>query len=135
MTTPADPQWLTPPYYILPTKEFVDCGVFFGKQPTAQARMEDLTNQILGWPPGFMFGAAGSGADTPEKLLAEITSFAQDLTNAPFAKLTAAGFDPNGSAQACYDLVIATLKRIQASHWDWTETRSVYEVWIAKVGS
>lgn len=108
----------------------VDCGPFFGSQPTAEARMQDNTYQILSYIPGFIFGPS---ENTPAKLEKEISNFATiELMQTPFAKITAADFDPVARAKFHYDLIIDTLKRIPVSNWLWSETGSVYDYWVNK---
>ncbi len=127
--------WLTAPYYIAPPEVRVDVP-WYGSLPTAESMMQVLAGQLLNYPQGFLFGAAGSGADKPEQLRSEILAYAQTLKDAPVAAFTAADFVPTESADTYYMLVVNTLKRIQASRFDWTQppTASVYDVWISRVG-
>lgn len=124
-------EWLKPPYYIRPNPmERVDCGPFFGSQPTAEARMQDNTYQILSWVPAFVFG---SPDNTPAKLEKEILNFATvELVQTPFAKLTAADFQASARAKFHYDLIISTLEKIPVSNWIWDQSGSVYDYWVAK---
>lgn len=126
----VNPAWLPPPYYTPDTPIRVDCGPFFGSQPTAETMMQELTHELLGWPQGFMFGAAGAGADSPGRLQTEMVNYATSLTQSPSARLTAAGFDPTARGLHYFNVVQETLKQIPASSFDWRETGSVYDVWV-----
>lgn len=123
--------WLTPPYYTLPEHQArVNCGPFFGSQPTAETMMQELVAQLLSYPAGFMWGAAGTGADSPEQLTDDIINYAKTLTDTPVAKFTAADFDPMVRGAFYANLVIETLKQIPAAPFNWQETGSVYDVWM-----
>lgn len=127
---PNNPAWLSPPYYTPEPAVYVDIP-WFGRQPTAETMMGVLTRQLLSWPQGFVWGASGSGADTPGQLQNDIVAYAKSLTESPIANLTAPGFDYTARGIHYFNIVQETLKQIPASSFDWTQGpgTSVYDVW------
>lgn len=129
----STPAWLSPPYYTRPDPVFVNVpqtGNYpSSRQAMAETMMEDNTSMVLGWPVGFLFGAAGMGNLTPKQFVDSLITYAQGLLTSPYAAITAAGFDPIGRAVFHANLIFDALKRIPAGNWLPNESRSVYDVW------
>ncbi len=128
-------EWLKSPYYVRPDPVFVNVGQTGNyppsRQPMAETMMQDLTAQFLGWPAGFVFGAAGSGNRTPKQLLDDILAYAVALTQSQYSAVTCADFDPTSRAVFYAGLIFDTLKGIPAGSWLPNDARSVYDVWTA----
>ncbi len=133
--------WIKPPYYV-PDKanERVDAGPFFtGGVPTAEASMQSLVAFILSNVNGFLWGAgAGTGAETVAKFTDEFIGYARTLTPSgidprfsAFQDAASVAFNPDERGQFYANLVIETLKKIQASSVNpmFPSNLSVYDVW------
>lgn len=135
MTPPANPAWLSPPYYTRDPEVRIDIP-WYGSVPNAESQMQTLVSQLFTWVNGFVWGGAGEGADTVSQFQAQILKFAADLKASPVANLIAADFDPTARGEHYFRLVVETLQRIPANRFDWTQPAnvSVYDVWVAKAG-
>lgn len=123
-------QYYTPPpqvRVIIPAT-----GSFPGSdEPTAETMMQELVNQQLNYPEGFMTGA--SGAANPTELVSQFIAYAQSLCRGMYASWTCVGFDPVARGTYYANFIINALKSIPASPWNYNFSGSVYDAWAQGV--
>ena len=122
-------------YYTPPPQARVDIpatGSFPGSnQPTAETMMQELVNQQVNYPEGFMSGS--SGAANPAALTSQTVAYAQSLCQGMYAPWTCQGFDPVSRGNYYANLIISILKTIPASAYNQSFTGSVYDAWVQGV--
>lgn len=123
---------LKSPYFVPDIVKRVECGSFYGSQPTAESMMQEMVRQIFTWPQGFLYGGAGSGSETPDSLKKHFIDYAQTLADSPIADKTAVRFDPVTSGTHYANVVIDILKDIDVSTLSWMETGSLYDAWMRR---
>lgn len=128
------------PFYVPDPPQRVECGSFYGSQPTAESMMQEAVRQVFTYPQGFLWGSAGSGSETPDSMKKHFIAYAQSLTQSPIASKTAVSFDgtpfdPTNSGTHYANVVIDILKDIDVSIFNWMETGSLYDAWMRRQGA
>lgn len=100
--------------------------------PTAETTMQEMANEYLNDPSGFMTGAFYVA--NPSELTANAIAYARSICQAGFyPQYTCVGFDPVARGTYYANLIINTLKTIPASLWNQGFSGSVYDAWIQGV--
>lgn len=84
---------ISPPYYVKPAPLWVDCGKFYGFQPTALSMLQQSVASMLGHVDGFI--GPNPTSKSPEDLIQSFVDYAKLLASYPYAMFTAPSADLN----------------------------------------